>query len=128
MKTTKKKIEIMQAFEDGKKIECRSSGLEWKEWILLQEPTWNWAECDYRVKEEPPKQRMINLQLMEWLAKGKGLSRYTYSTACFTYFIVCESDLGHEVSQNVKIRSWDTDEWIEPTVDVYERDCKGGKV
>lgn len=53
MKTTKEKIEVMKAYEEGKVIECRSSGLGWKEWILPQEPAWNWAECDYRVKEEP---------------------------------------------------------------------------
>lgn len=52
MKTTKKKIEVMQAYADGKKIECKSPGICWREWILPQEPFWNWSECDYRIKEE----------------------------------------------------------------------------
>lgn len=51
-KTTQQKIEVMRAFEEGKKIECKSNDLDWKEWILPHEPVWNWEKFDYRVKEE----------------------------------------------------------------------------
>lgn len=51
MKTTKEKIAIMQAYEDGKKIEiCRKTENVWYNAIL---PDWNWAACDYRIKSEP---------------------------------------------------------------------------
>ncbi|MCQ2086504.1 MAG: hypothetical protein MJZ37_00310 [Bacilli bacterium] len=53
MSTTKEKITVMTAYEEGKKIECKSRDCNWAEWILPQEPAWNWAECDYRIKEEP---------------------------------------------------------------------------
>lgn len=51
-RTTKEKIEVMTAYEEGKKIECKNRDCRWTEWILPQEPAWNWAECDYRIKEE----------------------------------------------------------------------------
>ena len=31
----------------------------------------------------------------------------------------------NEVDSDMKIRHWDSEEWIEPTADIYERDCKG---
>lgn len=51
MKTTQEKIAIMQAYEDGKKIEiCGKTEKVWHNAIL---PDWNWAVCDYRIKQEP---------------------------------------------------------------------------
>lgn len=51
MKTTKEKIAIMQAFEEGRKIEGTSycAGSDWRQ---LENPRWNWVECDYRIKDE----------------------------------------------------------------------------
>ena len=31
-----------------------------------------------------------------------------------------------ELPEEYTIRRWGSDEWIEPTVDVYEEDCKKG--
>lgn len=45
-KTTKEKIEIMQAYERGELIENYNHG----EWILCENPMWNWGYADYRVK------------------------------------------------------------------------------
>jgi hypothetical protein len=57
MSTTKEKIRIMQAFEDGKPIEqlfengipplCFDKG------TYSGEPDWNWLNCEYRIKREP---------------------------------------------------------------------------
>ena len=79
--------------------------------------------------EESPKQRMTNIQLMEWISKRNGIFKYKNSTACccYTYYTSIESNLNEEVETNVVIRTWDSEEWVEPTVDIYERDCKGGK-
>lgn len=78
--------------------------------------------------EEPAKQRMTNRMLVEWLAKGNGMFKYKNATAyCYTFDTHLESELNDEVAENIVIRSWDSEEWIEPTVDIYERDCKGGK-
>ena len=75
--------------------------------------------------EESPKKRMTNRQIAEWLARGNGeYSRDAYdrSYAEYSYF---KSERNNEVDSDMKIRSWDSEEWVEPTVDIYERDCKG---
>lgn len=50
--TTKEKIEIMQAFEDGKEIEFRSAHTE-EEWMSCYKAIWNWEKFEYRVKPDP---------------------------------------------------------------------------
>ena len=54
MKTTKEKIEVMQAFERGEKIEVMSKGRD--NWHALQSetPEWNWEWCDYRIASTLP--------------------------------------------------------------------------
>lgn len=77
--------------------------------------------------EEPPKQRMTIRQFAEWLMKGNGeytLENYESTYATYSYRKCVEN---YEVESGVRIRTWDSEEWIEPTVDIYKRDCKGGK-
>lgn len=74
--------------------------------------------------EEPPKQRMTNVQFMEWLAKGNGVYK-SEGGYVHTYLFELEELLDEEVDKGLLIKSWDSEEWIEPTVDIYERDCKG---
>lgn len=75
--------------------------------------------------EEPPKPRMTYRQLAEWLAKGNGeyADSYVFKIAYFTYSYAVE-DKDIAVADIIKIRPWDSEEWVEPTVDIYERDCK----
>jgi len=47
MKTTKEKIEIMQWFVDGGKVEYCFGDY----WLETQSPSWNWSEKDYRKVE-----------------------------------------------------------------------------
>ena len=72
--------------------------------------------------EEPQKQRMTIRQLEEWLAKGNGERKYNNSIC--NYWIYNSNNEYDEVSEDIHIRTWDSDEWIEPTMDIYERDCK----
>ena len=52
--TTKEKIEVMKAYEDGKKIQTRDPGsYTWVDWTAEFEPRWNWENIDYRIKPEP---------------------------------------------------------------------------
>lgn len=75
--------------------------------------------------EEPPKKRMTNRQIAEWLAKGHGeYTRDTYDRD-YAEYSYSKSERDNEVDSDMKIRSWDSEEWVEPTVDIYERDCKG---
>lgn len=74
--------------------------------------------------EEPQKKRMTHSQLAEWIAKGNGQyttenCRLAYSE--YNYFKIKADE---EVDSSYMICYWGSDEWIEPTVDVYLRDCK----
>ena len=52
MSDTKEKIDVMQAFIDGKIVEfCWRS--EADKFMRLRYSAWNWKECDYRIKKEP---------------------------------------------------------------------------
>jgi hypothetical protein len=49
---TKKAIEVMQAYVDGKKIVYKPY-FEHAPWVILMDPpSWNWHQYDYRVKHE----------------------------------------------------------------------------
>lgn len=51
------KIGVMQAFKEGKVIECRNkSGSIWNS---IPDPAWNWSICDYRVKPEPKEDWVV---------------------------------------------------------------------
>lgn len=47
-------ISVMQAFADGKKIECIRLD-KCKDWIVALEPAWDWSCYDYRVIPELKK-------------------------------------------------------------------------
>jgi hypothetical protein len=48
---TKEAIAIMQAFVDGKEVECLHRGLEG--WVTTTNPSWNWTNCFFRIKPTP---------------------------------------------------------------------------
>lgn len=50
---TKKAIEVMQAFVDGKEIEYRGNGD--CDWTKLSIPAWDWSKYIYRIKPAEPK-------------------------------------------------------------------------
>ena len=77
--------------------------------------------------EELPKKRMTNIQLMEWLNKGNGIAKHNVYNSCFYHKTCGEDDLNDKVDEDIVIRTWDSEEWVAPTVDIYERDCKGVK-
>lgn len=79
------------------------------------------------IIEEEKSQRMTKRQLAEWFARGFGQYRYTGDTPSRTDFSPFLWEENLLVENSVTIRSWDSDEWVLPTVDIYERDCKGGK-
>ena len=43
-------IEVMTAYTEGSEIEGRRRGDKDAKWELLRLPTWNWDNCEYRVK------------------------------------------------------------------------------
>lgn len=73
-------------------------------------------------KEEP--KLMTNRHLAEWLAKGNGERKLREDEPVSNALIYYEDDENLPVGEDVVIRPWDSDEWVKPTVDIYERDCK----
>lgn len=69
---------------------------------------------------------MTNIQFMEWLSKGNGVYKNLGGYVHSSYVEQVEL-LDEEVDETYLILPFGQTEWIEPTVDVYERDCKGGK-
>ena len=107
------------AYNNGKKIQFKNKASD----VWLQsdfEPKWS-NDCDYRIKpEEPDNKRMTHCQLAEWLAKGNG--QYRYMDLLITSTDYREKYDNDEVSEVIKIRRWHSNEWIEPTYDVYKKD------
>jgi len=50
---TKEKIEVMQAYLDGKTIETEYMDGVWCNWNSSSEPSWCWLSSKYRIKKEP---------------------------------------------------------------------------
>lgn len=77
------------------------------------------------TEEEDKDTPMTNLQLAEWLAKGNGQYKHIPSNYGIVYhdYRNIEDTEGWFVADSIVIRPWGTDEWIKPTVGIYERDC-----
>jgi len=74
MTTTAEKIEIMQAYENGKAIEYKGKNSEM--WIPNECPTWGWDMCDYRIKPEPEIEQgnlldMVQVHLSHWTSEER---------------------------------------------------------
>lgn len=68
---------------------------------------------------------MTNRQLAEWLSKGHGeFSKESYSLAYLNFSYLKVREESKEVDEDILIRSWGSDEWVKPSTDIYERDCK----
>lgn len=79
-----------------------------------------------------------NIQLMEWLAKGKGIMKadpFEPNPKCMTLIVesvhytegrhFCyESDLNKPVSGRIRIRRWDDPHWRLPLVNYINKDLK----
>lgn len=72
MKTIEEMIAVMKAFIEGKKIEYVSVIANEKIWNLTENPLWNWAIKDYRVKPEPhyvPYDSVVEVDRDKWVRR-----------------------------------------------------------
>lgn len=108
-------------YMEGKQIQYKYQGEGEGEWNdCVGTPDW----CDnveYRIKPEP--RRMTRRQLAEWLAKGNGEVKCGDTVLVDTKWCYDIADTDKEVSTGPLIRRWDSDEWIVPTLAIYEEDC-----
>lgn len=85
----------------------------------------HWQFCREVIEEEV---RMTNRQLAEWLAKKNGERTYAdENSSIFIYWTYSKDEENKAVPDDIRIRYWGSDEWVVPTLDIYERDCKGVK-
>ncbi len=74
------------------------------------------------ILEEEKPELMTNRQLAEWVGQGYGqLKHGAIVSNSVAYSVGDEEDT---VDNGCLVRRWDSDEWILPTVDVYEEDCR----
>lgn len=104
-KTTKEKIEIMQAYERGEKIELKRNGGKWIDAFI---PTWDWLNTDYRIKSKFHDGDILFLEdTNSWIFIYKEnqsreyIYQYVAVSACTTVpsLIITDSPLGFEVSK-----------------------------
>ena len=50
--TYRHRIDVMERYYAGDKLQVKSKGFDWMDWTFPYEPSWNWGDCDYRIKEE----------------------------------------------------------------------------
>ena len=78
--TTSAMIAVMQAFDRGEQIECRSR-VEGSEWIDQKDNiTWNWHMFEYRVKSKPAYRPYMDAA--EFLAAQKEHGLYLQVKSC----------------------------------------------
>lgn len=69
-------------------------------------------------------ERMTNRQLAEWVAKGNGEYSFGQSSTAFCSYDYSRANEHDSVSATTLIRRWKDTDWMKPTKDIYEEDCK----
>lgn len=104
---------------NGEKEASLITGFNMGSWMDVDCNSWAHAypiECNKK-----PKKRMTNRQLAMWLAKGNGQVKYVdgeiYTIHSYTEKIHPSNEV---LLDDIKVRKWDSEEWIEPDVDLLE--------
>lgn len=108
---TEDKIKVMQAFLEGEEIEARAGESDWHH---IEDPSWNWASMEYRIKE---KNYSLDIpwdlikDKWRWAAMdGDGeIFLYTEMPSPATYGWVCPK--GYYFNCHLKISKPDTKYW-----------------
>ncbi len=76
-----------------------------RHWPVIAEDN-NWTHCA-EIPEQPKPRRATNRELAKWLAQGNGER----------VFVDDHRSDNLPVSECVRVRKWDDEEWHEPTAD-----------
>lgn len=60
----KEMIKVMQHYENGGKVEYTIKKEPEVHWATVTSPSWDWVDCDYRIKEQKQK-----VTIEKWLIK-----------------------------------------------------------
>lgn len=86
-------IAVLQAFKEGKTIQCRYRSNGADDWVdVIGIAQWNWPTFDYRVKPEPRR---------FWRNWYPALGKWSYD--CYDSREEAASVAGHEVSQQIEL-------------------------
>ena len=104
-------IRVMQAFVDGKEVECCRA---FEEWGTTKKPSWNWMDCIFRIKPTPT--------LRPWTADEVplGCILKTKSTNS-VWLLIGRNNVGEILIAGDKYQS---PEWL---LREYEHSTDGGK-
>ena len=96
---------VMEAYANGKKIQCNDNHLGNGEWVTTDNPSFNWDKYAYRIKPEP-KYRPFKSQEECWnemhkhpdfgWIKGKVTGEYKQAIRVFG----CKTELIFNISYN----------------------------
>jgi len=79
-KDLERKISVMQAHLDGAEIEYTHNHPN-VGWNMHNNPSWDWVNCDYRVKQTLPSINWNHVApAYKWLATDRSGSSYLYTT------------------------------------------------
>jgi hypothetical protein len=84
--TVDEMIEILQAYKEGKAIECRSSWNQKGPWMRVGEPVFSFNQTQYRIK---PKVKQIK-RLYQFFCKIKSKNSYFATGEFFETFEECQ--------------------------------------
>lgn len=102
MKKTTDKIEIMQAYQQGKPIQYRELCREYCNWEDLEsnetyEPCWDWSSFDYRLKPNETKRIMTFDEIVSyWKSHRTEIYTIHYETSKVSEGYICCVDYEDE--------------------------------
>ena len=70
--TVNEMIEVLQAYKEGKTLECRESFFNKAVWKTIIDPVFSFHNTEYRIKKEPLRKR----KLYQFLCQDTGDKRY----------------------------------------------------
>lgn len=109
---------------DGLKI--RIVGYARGMWICEVNAEWKhpypveWNKEKVKEALNPKPKRMTKRQLAMWLAKGNGECSSCGLLNAYDNYLYQKGDENKLVGDGYKVRKWDSEEWVEPTVDLLE--------
>lgn len=80
----------------------------------------SYSHWEYLYPVEKKEEYMNKEQLAEWLAKGNGLVGDNEEVSTTILFKEHHADFS---TKGLKIKSFNSDDWEEPLLAIYERDC-----
>lgn len=69
------------------------------------------------IPQKPKPKRATNIQLMEWLAKGNGVYRFSENSGLRMDIAVADGLANMVLAPDMQIRPFGTTEWLEPTLE-----------